>query len=146
MKASTSRIMVIFSMFLLILPGLAFSQAIPDVEELNATIQQNVSMGGSDWEAGDTSVSNLTPEEMKLKLGLQPQTEFDPSKDLSRDMKRAATATPDTLDLRSQGLVSPVKNQASCGSCYVFSSVAAAEIGLKAIGVSTPDLSEQTAL
>ncbi|MBF0550240.1 MAG: C1 family peptidase [Deltaproteobacteria bacterium] len=146
MKARTSSFMAIFLLFLLILPGLSFSQAIPDVEELNATIQQNVQEGGSDWEAGETSVSNLTPEEMKMKLGLQPQTEFDPSKDLSNDMRRAATATPDTLDLRAKGLVTPIKDQSSCGSCYVFSSVAAAEIGLKSIGVSTPDLSEQTAL
>jgi C1A family cysteine protease len=55
------------------------------------------------------------------------------------------SSPPASYDARSQGLVSPVKNQGSCGSCASFSATAVVETCLyKAGGLSQAiDLSEQ---
>lgn len=53
-------------------------------------------------------------------------------------------ALPTSYDLRVEGLVSPVKNQGSCGSCWAFAGIAAMESAvMKVNGSQAPDLSEQ---
>jgi len=50
---------------------------------------------------------------------------------------------PTAYDARDYGLVSPVKNQGSCGSCWAFSTVEALESRILKDGGPVTDLSEQ---
>lgn len=53
---------------------------------------------------------------------------------------------PEAYDARSDGLVTPIKDQGSCGSCWAFARTKAFEAALIKAGVSTVDLSEQDTL
>ena len=58
--------------------------------------------------------------------------------------REATEALPTSYDARNDGIVTPAKNQGSCGSCWAFASVGAFESHLlKQFGFGPTDLSEQ---
>jgi C1A family cysteine protease len=53
------------------------------------------------------------------------------------------SALPDSLDWRDSGIVTPIRDQGSCGSCWSFGTVGIMESALAKSGTPNQDLSEQ---
>jgi C1A family cysteine protease len=96
---------------------------------------------GDPWEAGVTSLSELLPDEQRLRLGVKPppgepsihevalRSEQEKLQLQARAMQRGAGA-PAAYDLRDVGganFITDVTDQQSCGSCVAFGTVAAVE-------------------
>ncbi|KAM3369549.1 hypothetical protein ACQJBY_017442 [Aegilops geniculata] len=88
--------------------------------------------GNRTYTLGLNQFSDLTNEEFVEKHlgyrhqpgGLRPEDTPVAAVNMS---KAQFQSTPDSLDWRTQGAVTQVKNQAPCGSCWAFAAVAATE-------------------
>ncbi len=73
-----------------------------------------------------------------------------PTRDLRRPYEAApvfgAGELPEAYDAREHGLVTPIKNQGSCGSCWAFARSRALETAMLKAGKLLPDLAEQDTL
>merc|ERR1712136_435621 len=57
--------------------------------------------------------------------------------------KKIESTAPDSWDWRDEGILNPVKDQASCGSCWAFSTVGSTEAAWARAGNDLVSLSEQ---
>ncbi|XP_017288596.1 procathepsin L [Kryptolebias marmoratus] len=84
------------------------------------------SMGKHSYRLGMNHFGDMTNEEFR-----QIMNGFKPSADrktrASLFMRPNFLKVPDSVDWRSEGYVTPVKNQGSCGSCWAFSATGALE-------------------
>ena len=69
---------------------------------------------------GINDYSDLTWQEFKAIRLMAPQ---DCSATHNLKVKQNNLGIPDQFDWRNRGMVSPVKNQGHCGSCWTFSTV-----------------------
>ena len=71
-------------------------------------------------------LADQTDEEMKARRGRLRSTGYNGGLDFAYT-QRDLNSVPDTLDWRLYGAVTPVKDQAICGSCWSFGTVGTLE-------------------
>jgi len=108
-----------------------------EVEE----VELHNAMYGEDFTQAVNEMSDLSEEEYE-QIYLQGLRVPEKS-DADSMWVPANEPIPNSVDWRSQGLVTPVKNQGQCGSCYSFSATGALEGAHKKVHGVLPSLSEQ---
>lgn len=108
-----------------------FTKSLEEVERLRA-LNPKASFGVN-------HLSDRSPAELKALRGSLP------TKNLTKvqmEMPKIG-AVASAIDWRTQGVVSAVKNQEQCGSCWAFSATEEIESGWAMQGNQVPDLSPQ---
>jgi C1A family cysteine protease len=133
----------------LLISGLALATSVgaltlQDLEEIQRAIHEK----GARWEAGDNPIFRLSTEDQKRLCGAIPDSP-EPIQDHLRVIQSPKANLPERLDWRNKdgiNWLTPIRNQAGCGSCVAFGTIAAFE-GLINIFCGSPgqdlDLSEQ---
>jgi len=96
--------------------------------------------GNSGWEMGVNQFADLTPAEFKNYLGLRPR---DNSYIRSKNIAPLTDAPANDVDWVSKGAVTPVKDQAQCGSCWAFSTSGSVEGAVQVATGRLTSVSEQ---
>ncbi len=139
---------LLFLLFVLTIIGSLSAQNKSAVTDQDiAALQQQIDAKGYHWIAGRTTVSELSAEERRKMLGYKPPEGYEEW--LAKQPKFKASPmmdVPKAFDWRDSGIMTPVKNQGSCGSCWDFGAVGAFEAAIKHLDGIEFDLSEQQAL
>jgi len=94
---------------------------------------------------GVTKFSDLTPKEFRAKYLGWGKTEQPIPKAAEEKVKPVATTLPNywSWDTNKTGIISAVKNQEQCGSCWAFSATETIESAFALAGNTLPDLAPQ---
>lgn len=108
-------------------------------------LQAAIELAGAQWQSGVTSLSQLSDTEKRMYLGYVPtgnELSLEDREQTARInhevfksavLKEGAFGYPASYDLRTSGFVTPIKNQARCGSCVAFGTVATLESTMRVI-------------
>jgi C1A family cysteine protease len=96
--------------------------------------------GSSGWTMGVNQFADLSPAEFKAYLGLKPRNN---SYLRSKNLADLPHAPPNDVDWVSKGAVTPIKDQAQCGSCWAFSTTGSMEGAFQIATGKLNSLSEQ---
>jgi len=118
--------------FILILIGLSFFlvgfQYDQDfVQREIDRINMEIELLGLKWRAGETSLSKLSPEEFRRRLGNFVPLYEDPEKYVKVEARAEIKAALDWTAKDGGNYMTVVKNQSTCGSCWAFATIGTME-------------------
>jgi len=96
--------------------------------------------GSSGWKMGVNQFTDLSSAEFKNYLGLKPR---DNSFLRSKNVVVLPTVPANDVDWVAAGAVTPVKDQAQCGSCWAFSTTGSVEGAVQIATGKLTSVSEQ---
>jgi len=130
-------LILLFSLLVILVPRIGVAQ-----DRSNQGTGENCT-----WTAGKTSVSELPPEQREKLHGLiLPEGYWEMWEKLPKFEPHKGLTYPTRFDWRDSNVVTPVKDQGQCGSCWDFCAVASLEAMVKRYGEVVMDLSEQQVL
>lgn len=138
----TVTILIVMSLFIL-----PFFTVNAEVSEEVKQIQTMIEEKGLDWIADKTSMTDLPLEERQARLGLViPEEVKLRFAELDKLPPPLLLNTETVFDWREFDRVTPVKDQADCGSCWDFAATGAFESAYWIAEDTMPDFSEQQVL
>ncbi|KAJ0974530.1 hypothetical protein J5N97_016495 [Dioscorea zingiberensis] len=115
-----------------------------EIFKLNVNFIESFNAGNHKFKLGANRFADLTNDEFKAMY-----TGFIPARPTNNNAANTSfkyenfTNVPSSVDWRTEGAVTPIKDQGQCGSCWAFSAVAAMEGVTKLSTGNLISLSEQ---
>jgi len=134
-----------FALFMFLLVSLvplgesAHAAGEPDFDALRRQALEN----GNHWQVDETFSRSLTPERRANLLGFAPPPGYQATLEQHLKIYPMDKSLPASLNWRDLGGITPVKNQAQCGSCWAFAATAEMEAFVKIYYGVELDLAEQ---
>merc|ERR1711992_26690 len=116
-----------------------FESNLDFIEYHNAKFEK----GLSSYKMGINQFTDMTYEEFSNMMLMEPRYNMQATSDEVSEMKKPKSSTPSHHDWRDEGVLNDVKDQASCGSCWAFSTVGSTEAAWARAGNDLVSLSEQ---
>jgi cathepsin L len=101
-----------------------------DIFTQNLAMITRHNAGDHSWKMGINKFVDMTPEEIAGYRGVRKGL-FGAVKPTLTETQVPVGALPDSMDWRSKGAVSPVKDQGGCGSCWAFAATETIESHLQ---------------
>ncbi|OAY78384.1 senescence-specific cysteine protease SAG39-like [Ananas comosus] len=115
-----------------------------EIFKSNAQLVDSFNAGNHKYWLGTNKFADLTNDEFKAtRTGFRTSKTTNTVKISKRFKYENVSAVPASMDWRTRGVVTPVKDQGQCGCCWAFSAVAAMEGITKLTTGKLISLSEQ---
>ena len=160
-KILTTIMLLLLFLFSAVITTVTSTSEKTPIEELQLQkLQQRINSSGFHYKVAKNWITGLTPEELSQLTGyrppkppvgaLPPNVSFRSFRTIDagavqRSTLRLTTGMPSAYDAMALGYVTPVKNQHTCGSCWLFAAIADIESDVAIADSTQSDFSEQEA-